>query len=1620
MSNLSATAVSLLDALRHLGRADEAEAERGRLSAAGWDRVCNDDVARLVSLVSQGARLPIAQTEQREEVSPTAAREAVGWALPRWAHALRVYEPFVYSVDDVSPAGSLQLISCTARLVNAMTFADILASTRELFVDALGYQDELVEETKRLATQTSLGRIVRICKHDGYVVLAVENRYLGPHATNYAPVFSLHPHALIISFNAISKRLRIVYKSGAAKEAPRYRTLAGARMGRHPQDNLLVDARRLSALRPRLEDVTSSLERRAFQTLDALPEEIATRWMSTKLIGETIDGLGWSGGSFLGAKEFVQLGVQADDRLPTGLAFVLRSRFPMAVAGGEASLQLRSWSILNPEIFEASRWDLISRRTTRALEIEVVLACVSKDGVLLSSDFSVVWELLVPDADGEIVVEGTPFSICFDLKPRSTADDFFEFDHEEDLIDGAESELESVVADEMTAPDPVKAAPPSNGDDAEAEQRDATASAADLHSLWTILVEEKLAAAAAKLWRTNKPPTGPGDVTAALRRLRGRSVRLNLLSLSGLRCHLIRNADVDNTKPTSLRNRGPMPPAWACLESSPELEVEQWQPIAGARPHPAGGVSVPIATDDGWRLGCVNTSAHAAQPRWNTYREAESHPCWWVAVPLREVAHLPKGSLRVASSAQQIVVAKALAVLSDVLDVRVTHSFMERLRPTPRMRTVVIDIPNPYIGRRAAAVPVLMCSFGQLATPGMAWLSIPDVLWGDAVPSKTHHLDRVHRALTLIQTQHRDTGARTRLMQLGPEHAGIVVSTSLVEIPGPLGAPGGWRATIRTGHVSGGWCVQLSDGRLAYPQVTAREDMPHDSTGAPIEIVIDDPLATAAAMAAQSEQLFDGRTGDVCSASTIRDVCLLELNQDEPDCGPDAWLRFRLRDGEGLPSGSTAPAMRTRDRLWLTSARPDAAEACSIVEREWSSGAPPYLAWLQQLLPGCGLDPLPAGPSEWRSSVRGRPVSAWEYDPTIRHRAEANALQAFEWRCTCAQLAGQERAMERCAACSSRVLQHPRSFEDAPRATIRLPLTILHPWWRAASAAALGLTDSELQELCELHSNAVPSLVDLALGQPFAHAERRLRGPIESTTQDALERGLVALHDVLARHALQSPTPPVTARSLSLIIDDVPVVHGLGQLVGSLPGAATMQAPKLLLAYRRIKLAVESAARLKNVGSPLLSSLGWQLLQSAVDDLFGTEVLDAAPADGTLRSHLERAWPTTRDPNLRHTVPGQLRMNGAKRVPDATLRVFATADEASLWRRFESSLDTQTDDELVFTSSLDFPGPRGRPLIGRTDVVTRSRNAEQHVVRTSRKPAPTRNLLICGGGARELERPERPIDVSQQGDWHERWAFTRLVNDHMLSIAALADAATCIQFAETQWSEWSWPVGVPRTLLGRVVLREIWRELARERARPSALLGVLSSTRNRALSDEPAAATRDVEKRLAPALPSSSPGARMAQTCLAAVLCGWSETRDPRLLRWSARSVTESVSGRTLPTADADCWRSLPIWMALRAPMHWALRGYPGDLESHVLRAFLRLESEAVPAQWWDENESSAAGRRELSAPLALELPQVPVEVRGPATTENPFDSDNSQGVQVFVGSVMEWLADRNPTRGPQ
>ncbi|RKH46675.1 hypothetical protein D7X12_04780 [Corallococcus sicarius] len=1600
----------LLSTLEQSSLREEARSLRQQFDLRGWTGLGAPDIALVAALVGRLQTLPPARVAAPEPPPPS---EPVPQAVlerpeePGWS-------PLENSAAwvDAIPRGRelLGLLDALARCDDGDEAAVLL---ERVFVGHLRYEAHAVDETQRLDSTMVLRRLRTVARHGDFVVSLAELVFPYPHGSTFQPIFRRHPYGLVVAiapgWNACQFAYRVEKDGGSF--LPRTRQMVGHARSGELRDTLLIWLRRMSLLRLTGGEEVAALVRRVEEALEPGPVEVSRHW-NTVALSPSLSfppGVPWDRLLAHERRAFLQEDLApGQPRMWWGLERVLRMALPFTLSERRGKVCYRGYDLGAPTSSEMARRS--GGSWYRPLTLRLELVC--EDGTCLPIQLPAA----VPEVDdrGRVLLDGTwyrwvPRVLARGLLTSGDArtqeepfDDGFEEDIEEELPmpeleegpgqGSAEPEVESpqeLLKDEGLAPsrrqnfrDPVAIG---------------TLAGASLCALLELAAYRKLLGISARLGVYAEDARDlPRNLLGILRGLAGRDERLLLASKYFLKAVL--EPVPDTTAPDGLlpilrhavSAEAGSAPAWACPDVSSELRPGAWVPVAAARLTPGGELAVPLRDASGViRLSVAMVPLPQVNPRAGGAGSMAGPG--WISCGLSSFASLPAGRLQAA--ARVAAHARPLPSGLRVVHVRGSHlgaRWMEASLP-PRegelgpSREVSVRIPVLLCAEGVVPHRVLL-SRGAPVKAGDAWLEAQHSLWA-RIPKGPLKNKSLHEVSVWNLAANIFTPPPKKDTEEGEEEDILLPLT--LKLPGaaerwfiPPGIQGrvldlreemerdrsgmglAWRITLVVGNdpPTFPWShLVLSDGRvLPFQAGLKREDAPYGEDGLPAQLVIEDPTL---ASTPPEEVWFDGGTGELIERATSRvGACYVLPETSSPLVGPDLQLRFRARDGEGIPASAEAPALSSMERLWWTAAHPESAAELARIERAWSGGTPPFLPRLAEVLEAAGI-----APPEWkkpeaaRHTEGGRPIR-FETLTMSRVRYWATGYDKEEdapvrWSCWCGRAQGRRRAFEMCDpkswGCGTPVVLRPALQGRRALPVLGLSEPLLHPWRMETAACLLGLTLHELKTR-QIRSGGVVLGIQmrqaLRNGPPGAAALKRLGGPLSAAEREPLLRGLKALE-----HDAGKLGAGLVGR---LFLSTISVLPNALHPTGMPPGGPGPVKSPLTEAYQRVRFASNRLAVLRTVDSKLLRETARASFHASVESLFGP--LDQGMHQGeptSLAGLITRLWPLTRAPGLRSVVPGLFRMEGRP--------AGSTADGASVEREVErippvyevlaraSPFVERHKDaaaESVANDDSDSEASSSSPRDG----------IERMRLRTTRTvPGVTTTGIFSAEAAVFLPSyPSLTTEPASAEFWEERAARDRLIRGHLPRLMVIVGAFTTSDAAEVE-AEGGIPESrrMPPGSVGTVTLRELMAALVRQESRPLEFCRLLEARRPTPFVEDGARACALLEETVRRAFPGEGPWLHTGRRLLVRALVGWWKSLPrvgaPAGWTWLPPNQKGPAGGRRfVPPLASVAWVEWPGMAAATAPVRFfeehAGRPVEGHWNQTLLRA-LGLEVEAVP-----------------------------------------------------------------------
>ncbi|WP_233602151.1 hypothetical protein, partial [Corallococcus sp. CA047B] len=1470
-----------------------------------------------------------------------------------------------------------------------------------------------MDETQRLDSTMVLRRLRTVARHGDFVVSLAELVFPYPHGSTFQPIFRRHPYGLVVAiapgWNACQFAYRVAKDGG--NFIPRTRQMVGHARSGELCDTLLIWLRRMSLLRLTGGEEVAALVQRVEEALDPGPVEVSRDW-NTVALSPSLSlppGVPWERLLAHERRAFLQEDLAPGrPRMWWGLERVLRMALPFTLAHKQGKLCYRGYDLEAPTSSEMARRS--GGSWFRPLSLRLELVC--EDGTRLPIRFPAA----VPEVDdrGRVLLDGTWYRwvprvlgkgllTSGDARAQEASfDDGFEEDIEEELPmpelggapeeGGSEPEEESpqeLLKDEGLAPsrrqnfrDPIAIG---------------TLAGASLCALLELAAYRKLLGISARLGVYEEDARElPRKLLGLLRGLAGRDERLLLVSKYFLKAVL--ELAPDATAPEALlpilrhavSAEAGVAPAWACPDVSSELRPGAWVPVAAARLTPGGDLAVPLRDASGAiRLCVARVPLTQVNPRAGGVGSMAAQA--WISCGLSSFASLPAGRLQAAAR-----VAVHARPLSDGL--RVVHIRGRNLgarwtegTPLPLERGVV---PSREVSVR---IPVLLCAEGVVAhrvllsrgatvKAGDAWLEAQRSLWARISRGRLKNKS-LHEVSVWNLAAHVFTLAPKKATEEGEEEDNLPLLTP--KLPGsaerwfiPPGFQGrildlreemerdrsgmglAWRITLVVGDDPPPfpWShLVLSDGRvLPFQSGLKREDAPYGEDGLPAQLVIEDPTL---AITPPEEVWFEGGTGELIERATSRvDACLVLPETSHPLVGPDLQLRFRARDGEGIPASAEAPALSSMERLWWTAAHPEDAAQLASIERAWAGGAPPFLPRLAEVLEAAGI-----APPEWKKSEAARNADGgrsvkFEALTMSRVRYWATGYEKEEdapvrWACWCGRAQGRRRAFEMCDpnswGCGTPVVLRPALQGRRALPVLGLSEPLLHPWRMETAACLLGLTLHELKTR-QIRSGAVVLGIQmrqaLRNGPPGAAGLKRLAG-LSAAEREPLLRGFKALE-----HDAEKLGAGLVGR---LFLTGISVLPNAFHPTGMPPGGPGPVKSPLTEAYQRVRFASNRLAILRKSDSRLLRETARASFHASVESLFGP--VDQGMHQGeptSLAGLITRLWPFTRAPGLRSVVPGLFHMEGrpagadddgtsvereVERIPPV-YEVLARASPV-VARHKDAAADSVANDDFDSEASPDSP----------------REGIERMRLRTTRTlPGVTTTGIFSSKDAIFLPLlPSQALEPASAEFWEERAARDRLLRGHLPRLMAIVGAFTASDAAEVE-AEAGLPESrrMPPGSVGTVTLRELMAALVRQESRPLEFCQLLEAKRPTPLVEDGARACALIEETVRRAFPGEGTWLHTGRRLLARALVGWWKSFPrvgaPAGWTWLPPNQKGPAGGRRfVPPLASVAWAQWPGMAAVTAPVRFFEEHAGRSVEGHWNQTLLRvlgLEVEAVPS----------------------------------------------------------------------
>ncbi len=1518
------------------------------------------------------------------------------------------FGPFLQSLSHCA-----SLLSGLDKLAKETRPEAALTAISEIFVDVLGYRAVNLDETTRLGGRAEFKRLQLVAEHQGFTICFVELTGRNSFARFYEAIYRFHSTCLIISVEPSCRSIRFVYRLPGAPGGM-YRTLTGPLAVREPSDNLAVWCRRLTLLRPRLEDDEMSLADRCQRALSAPPEELSGAWESAPLPAQgTLPGVPWGQSVSRGFRSFLQLGVPPEERLHWGLQALLRNGFPIALARATATLECRGYRI-GERTRSNDEAEATGRSSTREIELDLTLRAAD-----IETFFTLPCALLEPDGDGVIVIDGLRHRISLHFRegnarsrspgadePVVDEADLLDLDTEEVDLADAEVDEDDLREDEDASEDddfdkPVKAPPdddrvgtpapgallePNRADEAAEDEtvsettwRTTAFRGALGDALFTFAVGRRLAGLAYMLFRRSPPLVrSPSVLLATLQTLGDERGRILLAASSGLHPSLVaigRRPEPATVLPTLTLDDvvGGPPPAWACPEASSDLPPGVVLPIAGARVGPTGAFYIPRSDGPGRvRLTVATGTSIEVNPR--VTGAPLGPPQWWIAAGLGAWAHLPPGRIR--NPAMLVAFAHPVRAAScAIVRWRDPHAWLSHTlgrRLPPRRDCLARRMAE---GPWSATPPRLLVSVGDIVKPGDPWLEIPhDLNPGHNVIPRAPYVELSRGILEYGSIAGAEPSCRRE--HVPPAQHGRVTEARLTLTRKPGWITGSWFAFVRIEHPTGiaGNLTLASGATISIVGTLEEADAPYTTDGDPVEMLIGQPEPPVTDQLA----LFDGQTGELLSAYPLStDAVWTPLPPCDVEAGADPHLRRRLYDGEGIPSGPYAAALSTADRLLWNVLEPDSYAVVTRIERDASAGMPPWLPRMIEALSAADIAVPALGPAPIAGSSNGCPriVLSKMPSPSVRwsqlhsnYHADGPHLPLVRWIDNRGRQSSIARAYD--PSGESTVQPRPVSPTEVPVVHFTLAIPVVHPWRLLVVAGLLGLTRGELDHLLARFGPVDLRLeVEAAVSSPERAAQRRLA--IE--TDPVRRQGVEACASIL-QHEMAAP-----GLGARLWLDALPVPPPPLWPNGLPPGATDTIGSPLNRSYARVANANTRVIALAATGSREIMRSAHAMLQHAVTQVFGDP--DARPETdelSTLAAWVRRLWPLTRPADLASSVVGLTRVAEHPRLPPPCAPMLPEALE---------------DPTLLPVDLAAMPAPAAPELAGSMLVI-----ADHAATVQFRRPASS---------------PRRESDPAW---WIERHATHRLLRAHLPALIAI--------FAALDLPGPAWPRGClsPDALdlaaephAGSVLLRALAEAITTPGANPAGLCALLEASLPRRLANDPHRALASLEATIERALPGANRGADLVRTVLGRLLAGfWQLETLAGTSRWvwlPLEAPRPSGGQRYVPPLRSAAWRLWPGFDACTSPVRY-LMSLATPLPSAMAVA-VGIEAPIPESIVWEALTFDAATEPATTGEQEHEHEPPPAAEPTPASVaaqDGAPPSNFAPEIEIMVSTLRVWL----------
>ncbi len=1137
------------------------------------------------------------------------------------------FKPFI----DAIPKGA-RVVAALDALAKTIRWSDFEQRMHQLFVSVLGFTADAVDLSPRVGQQSTIKHLKTVARHGHFQVAAVcltetlSDTKWSATSSHYRTCLPLVPYGLLVSFEPGSGAIRFVYYRQETGEL-RYRALIGPAGLRDLDDNLLVWAHRIAQIVPRSEsDDHLHLRRRLAEHLECPAVEVATAWPSAPLAGTGAPpGRSLSGQLSQFCPSFLQERSAPGDRLVWGLQAALRASFPAPLVSGQARLNCEGYDVVGHEQTIEDCWrsgmsySLMIRLHLRLLD----WSCAP----LPVAPFELTCTLPGPDEHGRFMLHG---AVALFRPPAPMPG----------------------VADRRRG----------------AEEWRPHPAGVLMESWFALAVERELARQFRFLRRrlrgllgerrSDEGLTGSLVVAALVPALDARG-RLPLLATAALR-RMLTWSTLDEQPVHGLAMPSRVPgrvPAWACpILSSPSADGAL-VPVAGARIHPCGVLTIPQQDSRGHLRLTLAAEGAATSP---DLLPRPGPATWWVGEGLEPWAHLRGSGVE---QPERLVTARRLdgvrVVRSPHVPTRVAWVRPGKLTRRPRRLRLAQDLLAECDESNPAA-PRLLLQTGERILGAQPWLELSGQMLLHDQRSWGLKIDEIFRAISRAGTptaaheagEEGRTPHSARCLRLPAGGHRVVIGAGVSPRRSRRGVLLGWRAWIELAElVEVDVALVDSQGRWYRPEL-ASVDLPwslDDGEAPDIVLGVDTPLS-------QVGSWVSGEEGELIDGVGVEDTPVYAVPPPQSRIVRivDHVERSAVTGEARVSPHRDVVTSRAAWREW-SALHPDRAHGVTVAEHIWSDAARARCAALL-IAADVGL-PMRLFPDPWARSpaaMRRIRLCSRSFDAIpnlsrplrdILHKAwhEAGAPALRSAACECGAQNGAAWMGRRCDRCGQPVRMRPTRLDGAPWPAIPLPWPVLHPWRAEIAAALIGLTAGELRELLgtwgpvQLRQTLAERMQS---GDPLSDGIRRLRlrsnapGGLTSSQRASLGLAIERLSAMLCvdpelrglwLEALPWPTPDLLR-------------------FGLVAGAPEPRTSPLLKKLQGVNAALALAAGLGSVRHEVFERQAQVAVQGAVDAWLGTP--DDRPGLGTLAANLRFHWPFARSGFDPLTCPGLVSLCG--------------------------------------------------------------------------------------------------------------------------------------------------------------------------------------------------------------------------------------------------------------------------------------------------------------------------------------------------------------------------------------